>query len=429
MGVRALGVGLLGCGTVGAETVRLLRAREEDIARRAGCRVEIRAVAVRDPARERDVPLAPSLFTTDPRAVVRRPDVEVVVELIGGAEPAGSLVLEALTAGKPVVTANKELLATRGKELFDAAETAGVDLRFEAAVGGGIPLIRPLKESLAGERVVRLIGIVNGTTNFVLTRMHEDRMAVGEALDLARRLGLAEADPSADVDGHDAAAKCAILASIAFNSRVVAADVAREGIGGVSLEDVEFAERMGYVVKPLAVAELEDGEVAVRVHPAMIPGDHPLAAVRESFNAVFVEGEAVGELMFYGRGAGGPPTATAVVGDIVDVARSAVAGGRGVGCTCYLDRRIRAPEEAEGQYYLLLDVADRPGVLAQVAGAFGRHGVSIRSVWQEGTGEEALLVLITHRANDGALRRTVEDLRGLEVVAEVRSVMRVEGAT
>lgn len=427
MGLRTVGVGMLGCGTVGAATIRLLHDQADEIARRARCRIEVVRVAVRDPSRDRDVPCPPDRFTDDPGAVIADPSVDVVVEVMGGVDPAHDLILEALAAGKRVVTANKEVLARHGKDLFDAAEAAGTDLRFEAAVGGGIPLIRPLKESLAGERLARVMGIVNGTTNYVLTRMHEDRMSFQEALDLAIRLGYAEPDPTADVEGHDAAAKCAILASLAFNSRVAAGDVHREGIGAVSQADVEFAEQLGYVVKPLAIAELQDGQVSVRVHPAMLPADHPLAAVRESFNAVFVEGERVGELMFYGRGAGGDPTAVAVSGDVVDAARDLLGGGRAVGCTCYLDRRIRPVEETEAQYYLLLEVVDRPGVLARIAGAFGHHRVSIKSVWQEGTGEEARIVMITHRANHGALAATVEDLRDLDVVGSVRSVLRVQG--
>jgi homoserine dehydrogenase len=425
--VRTIRVGMLGCGNVGAHVARILHRHAGDIERRADCRLEVGAVAVRDPGRDRDVPVPVERFTDDPAGVVKDPDIDVVLELMGGAEPAGTLLTEAMRAGKPVVTANKELLSTRGRELFDAADAAGVDLAFEGAVGGGIPLIRPLKESLAGERLTRVLGIVNATTNHVLTRMTDDSMGLEEALAEAQGLGVAEADPTDDVEGYDAAAKCAILASIAFNARVVAGDVYREGIGGITAEDIAFAGRLGYVVKLLAFAELEEEDVAVRVHPAMIPADHPLSAVRGTSNAVFVEGPSVGELMFYGHGGGGAPTATVVVGDLVAVARNLATGGREVGCTCYADRRIRPMEATESQYYVLLDVADRPGVLAQVAGAFAEHRVSIKSVWQEGTGQEALLVLITHRGNEGALRRTVEDLRGLEAVWEVRSVMRVEG--
>jgi homoserine dehydrogenase len=418
---------MLGCGNVGAAVIRLLDEHRDDIARRAGCRLEVAKVAVRDPAKPRDVALDPSRLVADPMAVVDDPDVDIVCELIGGAEPAGSLVLAAFDRDKPVVTANKELLATRGRELFDASDARGLDLYFEAAVGGGIPLIRPMKESLTGERLRRVIGIVNGTTNFILTKMSEEGRDFDDVLREAQRLGYAEADPSADVEGHDAAAKCAILASIAFNARVVGDDVYREGIGGVRSEDIEYARRLGYVVKLLAIAEMdEDERIAVRVHPAMIPAAHPLASVRDAFNAVFVEGPNVGELMFYGRGAGGEPTATAVVGDLVTVARNLLAGARGVGCTCFHERTIRPMAETTGQYYILLRVDDRPGVLAEIAGVFGRGGVSIKSVWQEGTGRDAQLVFITHRAMEGPFQRAVSELHDVPAVEEVRSVVRVE---
>ena len=423
---RTLRVGLLGCGNVGAAVVRLLHYHRDDIARRAGCRLEVAKVAVRDPSKPRDVPLDPSAFTADAMEVVEDPDIDIVCELIGGSEPAGSLILAAFDRDKPVVTANKELLATRGRELFDASDAKGLDLYFEAAVGGGIPLIRPLKESLTGERLTRVLGIVNGTTNYILTRMSDEGMQFADALADAQSLGYAEADPTADVDGHDAAAKCAILASIAFNARVVGADVYREGISGVTTEDVEFARRLGYVVKLLAIAELHDERITARVHPAMIPAEHPLAAVRDAFNAVFVEGPNVGELMFYGRGAGGEPTATAVVGDVVTVARNLLAGARGVGCTCFHERTIRPMAEMDGQYYILLRVEDRPGVLAEIASVFGRNRVSIKSVWQEGTGADAQLVFITHRAREGAFQQAVSELRAVKAVEEVRSVLRVE---
>ncbi len=426
MSDRTLRVGLLGCGTVGTAVARLLHDHREDIARRAGCRLEVSKVAVRDPSKRRDVPLHPSAFTADPMEVIDDPDVDIVCELMGGSEPAGSMILAAFDRDKPVVTANKELLSTRGRELFDASDAKGLDLYFEAAVGGGIPLVRPLKESLTGERLTRIIGIVNGTTNYVLTRMSEDGMSFAEALGEAQRLGYAEADPTADVDGLDAAAKCAILASIAFNARVVASDVYREGIATVTTEDIDFARRLGYVVKLLAIAELHEERIAARVHPAMIPSEHPLAAVREAFNGVFVEGPNVGELMFYGRGAGGEPTATAVVGDLVTVARNLLAGARGVGCTCFLERIIRPMSEMEGQYYILLRVEDRPGVLAEIASVFGRNAVSIKSVWQEGTGADAQLVFITHRAREGSFQQAVTELRGVRAVEEVRSILRVE---
>jgi homoserine dehydrogenase len=427
VGDRVLRVGLLGFGTVGSAVVRLLDAHREEIARRAGCRLEIAKVAVRDPARPREASVPDGALVGDPMTVIDDPGIDIVCELIGGTEPAGSLVLAAFERDKPVVTANKELLATRGRELFDAADAKGLDLYFEAAVGGGIPLIRPLKESLTGERLRRVTGIVNGTTNFILTRMSEEGLGFGDALRQAQDLGYAEADPTADLDGHDAAAKCAILASIAFNARVVGDDVFREGIARVTTEDIEFARRLGYVVKLLAIAELGDDErIAARVHPAMIPATHPLASVRDAFNAVFVEGPNVGELMFYGRGAGGDATATAVVGDLVSVARNLLAGARGVGCTCFHERTIRPMSEMTGQYYILLRVDDRPGVLAEIASVLGRNEVSIKSVWQEGTGRDAQLVFVTHRAREGAFQQAVTELRAVPAVLEVRSVLRVE---
>jgi homoserine dehydrogenase len=426
MSERVLRVGLLGCGTVGSSVVRLLDEHRDDIAARAGCRIEVARAVVRDPSKERHVPLDASAFTDEPMDVLEDPGIDIVCELIGGVEPAGSLVLGAFERDKPVVTANKELLATRGRELFDAADAKGLDLYFEAAVGGAIPLIRPLKESLTGERLTRALGIVNGTTNYILTRMSEEGRAFADVLAEAQRLGYAEADPAADVDGHDAAAKCAILASIAFNARVVSADVFREGIARVTTEDIEFARRLGYVVKLLAIAELDGDRIAVRVHPAMIPASHPLAAVRDAFNAVFVEGPNVGELMFYGRGAGGDATATAVVGDLITVARNTLAGARGVGCTCFLERTIRPMAEHEGQYYILLRVEDRPGVLAEIASVFGDNSVSIKSVWQEGAGRDAQLVFVTHRAREDAFQRSVAALQAIRAVEKVRSVLRVE---
>jgi homoserine dehydrogenase len=424
---RALTVGLLGCGTVGAAVVRLLDEHRDDIAARAGCRLEVAKVAVRDTDRERDVPLDRSAFVTDPMEIVDDPAIDIVCELIGGLEPAGSLVLAAFDRGKPVVTANKELLATRGRELFDASDAKGLDLYFEAAVGGGIPLIRPLKESLTGERLRRVLGIVNGTTNFILTKMADEDRAFDDVLAEAQALGYAEADPTADVEGHDAAAKLAILASIAFNARVVAGDVYREGIANVTSQDIADAARLGYVVKLLAIAELEDEAISARVHPAMIPASHPLAAVHDAYNAVFIEGEKVGQLMFYGRGAGGDPTATAVAGDLVSVARNVVTGGRAIGCTCRLQRPIRPMDDTRDQYYLNLHVEDRPGVLAEVADRFGGNGVSIERVWQEGAGDEATLVFITHRTREGAFQKTVQAVRELDAVRNVQSVLRVEG--
>jgi homoserine dehydrogenase len=425
---ESVGIGLLGCGIVGSGAVRHLLRERDAISRAVGVPVEIRRVAVRNLSKKRDIDdLDHSIFTGEPAEVVSDPNVDVVVECMGGIEPARSCILQAVGAGKPVVTANKELLSTLGAELFKAADAMGVDLYYEAAVAGGIPLMRPLKESLAGEGIRRVIGIVNGTTNYILTRMSEAGLSFTEALAEAERLGYAEEDPTADIEGFDAAAKAAIIASVAFRSRVVAGDVYREGISHVTHRDIEFAQRLGYTVKLVAIAEEQDGEIAVRVHPAMLPKDHPLASVRDSFNAVFVEGASVGDLMFYGRGAGGDPTGSAVVGDIVAAARHLIVGGRGLGCTCYFDKRVRPIDEMEAQYYLLLSVQDLPGVLAQVASAFGNHDISIRSVWQEGYGDQAQLVMVTHRGREANLQATVDELGTLDAVTKVVSVMRVEG--
>lgn len=426
---ETIGVGLLGCGIVGSAVARMLSSHADEVRERSGATLQIRRVAVRNLSKERDVPLARELFVDDPQRVVDDPEIDILVEAIGGIEPARSLILAAMQKGKHVVSANKELISTLGSEIFEAAEENGVDFYFEASVAGGVPIVRPLMESLAGERITRVLGIVNGTTNFILTRMTEDGLEFDQALAEAERLGYTELDPSADIEGFDPAAKIAILASIAFHSRIVAGDVYREGITSVSQRDIAFARTLGYTVKLLAMAEAVDGEVAVRVHPAMIPVTHPLASVRENLNAVFVEGELVGELMFYGRGAGGSPTATAVVGDLVDVARNIMTGGRGVRPGWHrAPARIRHMDETISQYYILLEVLDRTGVLAQVAQAFADNDVSIKSVWQEGFGDEARLVMVTHRARERNFQSLLADLRSLEVVEEVASAMRVVDA-
>src|SRR5688500_13466100 len=314
-------VGVLGCGNVGAPLVELIGAQRATVAARTGLELEVTRIAVRDLTKPRPISLPADRLTDDAGSIVDDPDIDLVVELIGGVDPARDLILTALKAGKPVITGNKELLAKHGAELFEAAERAGVDLLFEAAVAGGIPIIRPLRESLVGERITRVMGIVNGTTNYILTRMTEAGASYAEALAEAQALGFAEADPTADVEGHDAGAKAAIIASIAFGVAITAGDVDHEGITGITEVDIEFAGKMGYVVKLLAVAEQTDaGAIGVHVHPAMVPLEHPLAAVRESFNAIFVEGASVGDLMFYGRGAGGGPTASAILGDLIDAA-------------------------------------------------------------------------------------------------------------
>ena len=428
---RPLRVALLGCGTVGAEVVRLLHSSGEDLSARIGAPLELAGVAVRRLGRVRDLPIPNELFTTDAAGLVSRPDIDLVVEVIGGLEPARSLILAALAGGKSVVTANKALLAEDGATLHAAAASSGADLYYEASVAGAIPLLRPLRESLAGDQISRVTGIVNGTTNFVLTRMDETGAGFQDALDEATSLGYAEADPTADVEGFDAAAKAAILAGLAFHTRVVAADVHREGITEVTAADVASAKAMGCVVKLLAIAErVSDASgngVSVRVHPAMIPRTHPLASVREAYNAVFVEAASAGRLMFYGPGAGGSPTASAVLGDLVAVARNALSGARGAGSSDYADLRVRAMGEVVTRYHISLDVADKAGVLAAVANAFADHDVSIRTVRQEGHGDDASLVVVTHTASDAALQAVVEQLRGLDSVRAVASVMRVEG--
>jgi len=417
-------VGILGCGNVGGPLVELLQRRGDDIAARTGLQLEVAAVAVRSASKERGVELPDGVLTTDASAVVNDPTIDVIVELIGGIEPARSLITQALEARKPVVTGNKELLANFGAELFDNAHLAGVDLLFEAAVAGGIPLIRPLRESLAGERIQRVIGIVNGTTNYILTRMTEEGVSYGDALAEAQSLGYAERDPTADVEGFDAGAKAAIIASIAFGARVVAGDVYHEGISGITEADIAYARRLGYVVKLLAIVESVDGAIGVRVHPAMVPASHPLASVLESYNAVFIEGEAVENLMFYGRGAGGFPTASAVLGDLIDASANLRKGSSATIGTLAV-APIRPIDDAMCEYYLNLEVADRPGVLAAVAGVFGRHEVSIRTMEQEGLGDEARLIFITHVAREADVQATLRDLRDLDVVDRVVSLLRV----
>jgi homoserine dehydrogenase len=420
-------VGILGCGNVGAALVGLLESNADLITRRSGVRLEVTHVAVQNLTKERDVEFSAGVLTNDAGSVVSAPDVDVIVEVIGGVEPARSLILTALKAGKPVVTANKELLANVGQELFEVAAASGVDLLFEASVAGGIPLIRPLRESLAGERIRRVTGIVNGTTNYVLTRMTEERCSFASAVAEAQELGYAERDPTADIDGFDAAAKAAIIASIAFGARVVAGDVSREGITHITSEDIAAAAELGYVVKLLAVCEEHDGTVSVRVHPAMVPDAHPLASVRGSFNAVFIEGEAVGQLMLLGRGAGGGPTASAVLGDLIDAAKNLHSGARGATVGTLERRPIRPIDETSSQFYISLEAADEPGVLATIAGVFGRHEVSIQSMQQDGQGDDARLIFVTHLALESALSSTIRAVRDLPAVKRVGSVLRVVG--
>ena len=421
-------LGLLGCGNVGSSLAQMIASNGDAIAERAGVRLEITQIAVRDVAKDRGLPANSASITDDPSSVVAASDVDLVVEVMGGIEPARTLILAALAAGKPVVTANKALLAAAGAELFAAAEAGGVDLLFEASVCGGIPLMRPLRESLAGDRILRVTGIVNGTTNYILTRMTEAGQSFADALAEAQALGFAEADPTADVEAHDAAAKAAIIASIAFGAEVTDSDVYREGITSITAADIEAARELGYVVKLLAVAEERDGKVGARVHPAMVPVQHPLASVREAFNAVFIEGEATGEVLLYGRGAGGFPTASAVLGDVIDAAKNLASGGRGATIGKLVRREMLPMEGVVSQYYLEVEAADRPGVLAVVADVFGRHEVSIESMQQRGIGEDARLIFVTHSARESDLRSTVEELRETDAVHRVGSVLRVLGS-
>ncbi len=428
---RPLRVALLGGGTVGAEVARLLLDQADDLEARVGAPLELIGVAVRDAAKPR--PGIPSELITDDAAGLVARGADVVVEVMGGIEPARSLILAAMNSGASVVTANKALLAEDGATLNAAAEKNAVDLYFEASVAGGIPLLRPLRDSLAGDQVRRVLGIVNGTTNFILTKMDEEGAAYADVLAQAQALGYAEADPTADVEAFDAAAKAAILAQLAFHTRVTLSDVHREGITHVTSEDISAARDMGFVIKLLAVAErIDDGVVdgvVVRVHPTLVPRSHPLASVRDAFNAVFVEAESAGELMFYGRGAGGAPTASAVLGDVVAVARNKVSGTRGPGESIYSGLPVLPLGEARTRYYLNLKVLDRPGVLATVAQVVADSDVSIQVVRQDGTGSDAHLVLRTHAATEGQLSRMLDGLRELDVVRDIVGVMRVEGET
>jgi homoserine dehydrogenase len=424
---KTVRLGVLGCGNVGSALVQLVEAQADAIAARTGVRLEVAKVAVRNLARERLVPVPEGVLTRDAEGVVADPGVDLVVEAIGGIEPARGLITSALDHGKPVVTANKELLANCGAELYAAAAKAGRDLLFEASVAGGIPLIRALRVSLRGEPIRRVMGIVNGTTNYILTKMSEEGADYGAALAEAQKLGYAERDPTADVEGFDAAAKAAIISAIAFGASVVAGDVYHEGISRITPGDIAVARRLGYVVKLLAICEQVDGEIAVRVHPAMVPNTHPLATVRDSYNAVFVEGEAVGSLMFYGRGAGGGPTASAVLGDVIDAALNLVRGTHSP-LGALGKARIRPIDETTAEYYLPLEVLDRPGVLHAVTGVFAANGVSIRTAEQEGLAAEARLVFITHEAREADVQATLHGLRDLEVVRRVGDLIRVVAA-
>ena len=428
---RTIRLGMLGMGTVGGSLAELIADQREALAERTGFELVITRAAVRDLSKTRPVPA--DVLTTDTAAVAVADDIDIVIELIGGIDEAREHVLAALGAGKHVVTGNKALLAAHGAELFTAAAASGVELLFEASVAGGIPLMRALEHSLQGEPIERVMGILNGTTNYILSQMTELGADYGDALAEAQRLGYAEADPTADVEGHDAAAKAAIIATVSFRSEVTSADVPVEGISQITAGDIETATRLGYVIKLLAVIErlvdADEVEIAARVHPVMVHQGHPLASVRDSFNAVFIEGGAVGELMLYGRGAGGNPTASAVLGDVLAAARSASSDAPSALQRVPLaSARIRPLEELTSAFYMEVDVIDRPGVLATVAGVFGANDVSIRSMEQHGLGDEARLVFITHEAREADVEATRAKLADLDIVRHVGSQFRVIAA-
>jgi homoserine dehydrogenase len=426
--MKTLKVGMLGCGNVGTQIARLLVANKADLASRSGAQLELVKVAVKDLKIKRDS-VSNVLLTDDAASIVNDPEIDLIIEVIGGISPAKELILTSFKNGKSVVTANKALLAQEGAALYQAASEANVDLYYEAAVAGAIPILRPLRESLVGDHVKRIMGIVNGTTNYILTKMDESGTAFEDALKQAQLLGFAEANPTADVEGIDASDKAAILASLAFHSRVTSKDVYREGITKITATDVKVAKAMDLVIKLLAITELTtSGEISVRVHPALISRTHPLASVRESYNAVFVEAESAGQMMFYGKGAGGEPTASAVLGDLVAIARHKVAGGIGPKESDYASLKIAPIGETKTRYLIRLNVADKPGVLESVAHVFATHSVSIQTVRQTGAGDRAELIIMTHTSNESALSATVKELGNLPVVTDVASVLRVEGA-
>ena len=421
-------IGMLGCGVVGGQVAALLEKNNAELSTRAGATLVLKKIAVRDIKSAREG-INPALLTTDAKSVINDPEIDIIIEVMGGIDPARELILAAINNGKSVVTANKALLATHGADLFTAADNKGVDLYYEAAVAGAIPIIRPMRESLVGDQITRVMGIVNGTTNYILTKMDEEGRAFNEVLKEAQGLGYAEADPTADIEGFDAASKAAIIAGLAFHSRVSVDDVYREGISAITAEDVAVAKTMNHVIKLLAIAELtSDDRISVRVHPTLIPRSHPLAAVRDAYNAVFVEAKSAGQLMFYGRGAGGAPTASAVLGDVVAVARHRVSNSVGPRESDYADRAIAPIGDTKTQFLIRLNVADKPGVLAAIAQVFATEGVSIQTVRQSGRGNDAELIVVSHGATEAALSATVKALSNMDIVTKVESVLRVQGS-
>lgn len=426
--MRKVKVGLIGLGTVGSGVFDILRRHADEFRRHAGVDVDIVRFCDRDATRAAALGIPAAAFTDDYTQIVADPDIELVIELIGGTGIARTVVLAALDAGKSVVTANKALLANFGEEVMDAAHAKGVDILFEAAVGGGIPIISPLKHVLVSNEVTKVTGIVNGTTNYMLTRMAEDGLDYADALAEAQARGYAEADPTADVDGLDAAAKIAILSSIAFNSRVVMSQVPAEGIRSITPVDIDYAREMGYAIKLLAIARRVDDSIDVRVHPTMIRSTHPLASVNGVYNAIYIVGDSVGETMFFGEGAGSLPAASAVVGDVIEVARHIQSECLAmIGCTCTDSLRVRDLGELETAYYIRLRVADEPGVVASTAGVFAEYRVSLASVIQKLADDgEAELVYVTHVAAESAVQAALDQIRANSSVREVGTVLRVE---
>ncbi len=422
-----ISIGLLGLGTVGGGVYQLLQRDNKSISRRLGAELVVRKILVSDLSKARNSEIDKDLITDDPKEIIDNDGIDIVVELIGGATVAKDLVLAALKKGKPVVTANKELIANYGSEIFDIAEKAGVEIDFEASVAGGVPIIDPLKNSLVGNNIIKIMGIVNGTTNYILSRMAKGA-DYDHVLAEAQELGYAERDPSADVDGDDAGAKIAILASIAFNSRVTPKDVYTEGITSVTLNDINYAHELGYEIKLIALAKRKDDELDVRVHPTMISLDHPLAKVDDVYNAIFVVGDAVGELMFFGKGAGDLPTASAVVGDIFKVASNLTMKKRcDTACTCFNSYSVKHIDEVDSNFYILMEVLDKPGVLAKIATILGEEDVSLGNVIQKrSAGDLAELVFMTHLVREGNLRSALKKVGELEEVGKICNVIRVE---
>lgn len=428
MSQKEIGLGLLGMGTVGRGVYRILNDNREGIEKKTGVPIAVKKVLVRDAAKDRGIKISEGLLTTDIEDIIDDPGIDIVVELLGGIQPALEYSLRSLAKGKSVVTANKDMMALHGKELFAAADVGRRDLFFEGSVAGGIPIIRPLKECLAANRITQVIGIINGTTNYMLTRMSEEGLGFGQALKEAQSLGYAEADPSADVEGYDAARKLAILASIAFNTRVSLDQVYVEGVTRITAEDIVYAANLNYVIKLLGIARESADGIEARVHPALLPKSHPLASVNDVFNAIFVTGDAVGDVMFYGRGAGELPTASAVTADVMNAARNLVNGSAGmIGCTCFGDRPVKSMGLTSTEYYIRLNVADKPGVLASIAYIFGDNNVSLASVIQHTSGESAEIVLITHKVLEKNLQEALKGIKKLPVINEVSNVIRVEG--